>query len=163
MSKAEEQADRLMAFLHRNKEDRGVMADLRCGFSPAKEHRAWPHIAQLCRLELPWSRIPVQTVCAAFATHSDNAKTGNMGTAMQKIAGKNKDGLASFEKRFQRLLSCDTKEELCDHLPAVVRMAKAKGIPVNYRQMYCDICWWEVSDIKVRWASSFWGVAGGEE
>jgi CRISPR type I-E-associated protein CasB/Cse2 len=42
-------------------------------------------------------------------------------------------------------------------------MAKAKGIPVNYRQMYCDICWWEVSDIKVRWASSFWGVAGGEE
>jgi CRISPR system Cascade subunit CasB len=162
MSNAEEQADRLIAFLLKNKEDRGVMADLRCGFSPAKEHRAWPHIAQLCNLEKDWSRIPVQTVCAAFATHPEHTDSGNIGSTMREIAKE----MASEEKRFprfQRLLACGTQEELCDHLSSVVRMAKAKGIPVNYRQMYCDICWWEVSDIKVRWASSFWGVAGGEE
>jgi len=160
MSNAEEQADRLIAFLLKNKEDRGVMADLRCGFSPAKEHRAWPHIAQLCRLELPWSRIPVQTVCAAFATHPKNTDSGNIGSTLREIAKE----MASAEKRFQRLLICDTKEELCDHLSAVVRVAKAKGIPVNYRQMYCDICWWDGKfPPKLRWADAFWGSTGGEE
>ncbi|MBN2683634.1 MAG: hypothetical protein JXR40_00005, partial [Pontiellaceae bacterium] len=41
MSKVEEQAERLMAFLLKNKVDRGVMADLRCGFSDARQHRAF--------------------------------------------------------------------------------------------------------------------------
>jgi hypothetical protein len=54
MNKTEEQAEKLIAF------------------SEAKEHRAWPHIAQLCKLDADWSRIPVQTVCAAFATHAEN-------------------------------------------------------------------------------------------
>lgn len=161
MSKAEEQADKLMAFLQKNKEDRGVMADLRCGFSPAKEHRAWPHIAQFCKLDADWSRIPVQTVCAAFATHPDNTSGGNIGTTMQQIAGK--EGLASFEGRFRRLLTCD-KLELCERLPGVIRAAKAKGAPVNYRQLYCDICWWDGDyPPKLKWASAFWGTPGGEE
>jgi len=165
MSKTEEQADKLMAFLQKYKEDRGMMADLRCGLSPAKEHRAWPHIAQCCKLDADWSRVPVQTVCAAFATHPEgNTVHGNIGTTMRKIAGEKKDGLASFKGRFRRLLACDTMEELCDRLPAVIRAAKAKGIPINYRQLYCDICWWEGNyPPKLKWAAAFWGTAGGEK
>lgn len=162
MNKAEEQADKLMAFLHKHKEDRGVMADLRCGLSPAKEHRAWPHLAQLCRLDQDWSRIPVQTVCAAFATHPETSATGNIGTVMRKIAGK--DGLASFEGRFRRLLSCDTQAEICERLPSVIRAAKVKGISVNYRQLFCDICWWVGNyPPKLKWADAFWGTEGGDE
>jgi CRISPR system Cascade subunit CasB len=160
MSKTEEQADKLMAFLQKNKEDRGVMADLRCGFSSAKEHRAWPHIAQFCKLDADWSRIPVQTVCAAFATQPENAKSGNIGSTLRTLA----EGMATAEGHFQRLLACDTMEELCTRLSSVIRAAKAKGIPVNYRQLFCDICWWEGSyPPKLKWASAFWGTAGGEE
>lgn len=163
MSKAEEQAERLMAFLRKHKEDRGMMADLRCGFSPAKQYRAWPHIAQFCKLDAEWSRIPVQTVCAAFATQPDAVATGNMGSVMRKIAGEKKEGLASFEGRFRRLLSCDTQKELCDRIPGVIRAAKSKGIPVNYIQLYCDICWWEGEyPPKIKWASAFWGATGDE-
>jgi len=163
MSKAEEHADKLIAFLQKHKEDRGTMADLRCGFSPAKEHRAWPHIAQFCKLDADWSRIPVQMVCAAFSTHPENTTNGNAGNTMRKIT-EGKGGLASFEGRFRRLLACDTIEELCDRLPAVIRAAKAKSIPVNYRQLFCDICWWEGSyPPRLKWASAFWGTPGGEE
>lgn len=165
MSKTEEQAERLLKFLLKNKEDRGLMADLRCGFNPSKQHRAWPHIAQFCKLDAGWSRVPVQTVCAAFATHPDgHAKNGNIGTTMRKIAGENKEGLASFEGRFRRLISCDTQAELCNRLPSVIRAAKSKGIPVNYKQLYCDICWWEGEyPPKLKWADAFWGTKGGEE
>jgi CRISPR system Cascade subunit CasB len=164
MSKTEERADKLMAFLLKNKDDRGMMADLRCGFSEAKAHRCWPHVAQLCDLEKEWSRIPVQTVCAAFATHSESAGAGNTGTTLREIAqGNGKDGLASFEGRFRRLLTCDTLQELCERLPSVIRVAKAKGVPVNYRQLYCDICRWEKWDIKIRWAAAYWGTTRGAE
>lgn len=165
MSKAEEQAEKLMLFLQRNKEDRGVMADLRCGFSPAREPRAWPHIAQFCKLDSEWSRLPVQTVCAAFATHPDgNTSRGNLGTTMRRIAGESREGLASFEGRFRRLLSCDTQLEICERVPGVIRAAKAKGASVNYRQLYCDFCWWEGEyPPKLKWAEAYWGTAGGAE
>ena len=158
MSKPEEQAEKLMAFLQKNKEDRGMMADLRCGFSEAKEHRAWPHIARFCKLDQAWSRLPVQTVCAAFATHPDQKACGNLGATLKKM------DLATIELQLRRLLACDSKEELCERLPSVIRAAKAKGVPVDYRQLYCDIYWWEGQyPPKLKWADAFWGTAGGGE
>jgi CRISPR system Cascade subunit CasB len=157
MSKAEEQADKLMAFLQKHKEDRGIMADLRCGFSEAKEHRAWPHIAQLCKLNNEKSRLPVQAVCAAFATHPENARMGNFGATMRKI------DMATIEDRFKRLLICDTIPEICERIPSVIRAAKAKGIPVDYQLLCYDIRMWEDCDIKLDWADAFWGSAGGDE
>lgn len=163
MSNVTEQAERLMAFLNQNREDRGVMANLRRGFSPATEHRAWPHVARLCDLEKPWSRLPVQTVCAAFATHPADTAAGNFGDTLRRIACDQggADGLASFEARFRRLLACDDQQELCARLPAVVRAAKAKEVPVNYARLYGDICYWGDA-VKLRWASSYWGAKGGD-
>lgn len=165
MSKTEEQAEKLLAFLLKNKEDRGMMADLRCGFSSAKQHRAWPHIARFCALDQEWSRLPVQTVCAAFASQQENTAKGNLGTTMRNVAGGNKEGLATFEGRFRRLLTCDSQQEICERIPSVIRAAKAKGIPVNFRQLYCDICWWESDKYppKLKWADAFWGTSGGKE
>ena len=156
MNKTEEQAEKLMAFLQKSKEDRGVMADLRCGFSEAKAHRAWPHIARCCKLDQDWSRLPVQTVCAAFATHPEHARKGNLGATMRKIE------MATIEGRFQRLLTCDTMEGLCERLPSIIRAAKAKGVPVDYHRLYCDITWWDGKyPPKLKWADAFWGTSGG--
>ncbi len=157
MGKTEDHAERIMSFLEKNKGNRGVMADLRCGFSTAREHRAWPHIAPYCDLDKEWSRIPVQTVCAAFATQPGMTEYGNIGTTLRKIAqGQGSDGLASFEGRFRRLLTSNDKLELCDLIPSVIRAAKSKDVPVNYHRLYCDICWWG-QDKKVDWAAEYWG------
>jgi CRISPR type I-E-associated protein CasB/Cse2 len=167
MNKTEERAEALLQFLQRHAEDRGVMADLRCGFSQTREHRAWPHIAAWCELDKDWSRMPVQTLCAAFATQPKTISSGNLGSTMRALAvGQEKDtenALKSFEGRFRRLLTCDTRQELCRLLTAVVRAAKAKEVAINYSQLYCDICWWENGDVKLRWAAAYWGMRGGEE
>ncbi len=156
MNKIEEQAERLLAFLQKHKDDRGMMADLRCGFSPATAHRAWPHIAPYCQLDLDWSRIPVQTFCAAFATHPKNTTTGNLGDSLKKTE--------LSEGRFKRIISCDSRAELCESLPGLIRFLKAKGVPVNYRQLYLDMGWWEGKyPPKLKWAAAFWGTAGGKQ
>lgn len=162
MSEPREEVERLLAFLRKNREDRGVMADLRCGFSPAKEYRAWSHIAPYCPLKNDFKRRIVQTVAAGFATQPDGTAKGNLGTTMRLIAGGNKDGLASFEGRFRRLLTCSDTEELCRMVPSIIRTAKAKGVPVNYAQLYCDLCYWNGGRTKVEWAEAYWGTAGGE-
>lgn len=139
------------------------MADLRCGFSSTREYRAWSHIAPWCDLTKDWSRIPVQTVCAAFATQPETTHKGNLGDTLRQLApSPDKDGLASFEGRFRRLLSCTTKYELCKLIPHIIRAAKAKNIVVNHHRLYCDICWWERSNVKVNWAASYWGTAATE-
>lgn len=169
MSEPREEAERLMAFLQKNKDDRGLMADLRCGFSPAKEHRAWPHIAAYCPLKNDFKRIVVQTVAAGFATQPDFSGKGNLGTTMRMIAKGDAKGsevrkvLNSFEGRFRRLLTCADTEELCGLVPGIIRTAKAKGIPLNHRQLYCDLCYWNGGRTKVEWAEAYWGTAGGAE
>jgi len=160
MNKTEEQAGRLVAFLLQLKkiDNRGTLADLRCGFSAAKAYRAWPHIAPFCKLDQDWSRIPVQTVCAAFATHPEHAKCGNLGATMRRIE------MATIEGRFQRLISCDTVEELCERIPSIIRAAKTKGIPLDYDRLYSDICWWTGKyPPKLKWADAFWGTSGGKQ
>ncbi|MDF7807593.1 type I-E CRISPR-associated protein Cse2/CasB [Pontiellaceae bacterium B12219] len=162
MSDREMKAEKLMAFLQKNKTDRGVMADLRAGFSEATEYRAWSHLAQFCSLT-GFDRIVVQTVAAGFATQPECANKGNLGTTMRAIAGGNKDGLASFEGRFRRLLTCSDTEEICRFVPGIIRTAKAKGIAVNYRRLYTDLCYWNGGRTKVQWAEAYWGTAGGDQ
>lgn len=159
MNQPEKKTDPLMAFLlqQKQKDDRGVLADLRCGFSETKAYRAWPHIAPFCKLNRDGSRLPVQTVCAAFATHPENARRGNLGATMKKI------DMSTIEGRFKRLLNCETVTELCERIPAVIRAAKAKGIPVDYQLLYHDIRAWEDRDIKLDWADAFWGTDGGDQ
>lgn len=161
MSEPREEAEKLIAFLQRNKEERGVMADLRCGWSPAKEHRAWPHIANYCPLDNDFKRTIVQTVAAGFATQPKKADKGNLGTTIRQMVGK--EGLASFEGRFRRLLTCPDTIELCKLVPGIIRAAKAKDVAINYATLYCDLIYWNGGRAKVEWAEAYWGTTGGGE
>jgi CRISPR type I-E-associated protein CasB/Cse2 len=162
MSDRKVEAEKLLAFLRKNKKERGVMADLRAGFSEATEYRAWPHLAQFCVLT-GFDRIVVQTVAAGFATQPEAASKGNIGTTLRTISGGGKEGRASFEGRFRRLLTASDTEELCRMLPGIIRTAKTKGVPIHYEQLYCDLCYWNGGRVKVQWAEAYWGTAGGEK
>jgi len=164
--------DRFLARLNGYVEqsDRGALADLRRGFSESTQHRAWPYIAPYCDLTNPRDRIVCLTVAAGFATHEGTADRGNMGTTLRAIAlgdstRKPEEALKSFDGRFRRLLTCHSAEELCAHLPGVIRAAKQKSVHINFRQLHEDLTYWG-ERAKVRWAAQYWGTReekGGAE
>lgn len=168
MNQFEQKTDRIRRFLEflddriNNKNDRGLAADLRHGFSEGTAYRSWPHIGPWCRdLADERERIIMQTVAAGFAVHGKSAMKGNMGAVLRQIAlgaGVGTDGLKSFEGRFRRFLTFMTAVEVCGHLPGVLRVAERKGIGVNFEQLYKDLIYWDwdPAKVKVQWASQYW-------
>jgi len=166
----EQQPNQIQTFLKRlrqcvARDDRGTLADLRHGFSPATEHRAWPHLAAWgVNLRNDTQRAIWLTIAAGFATLKETRRCGNMGATMRRLAGGD---LESFDGRFRRLLACTTKEELCARLPAVIRAAKQKGQAIDFEQLFWDLECWPVSsrgrDVRVDWAQAYWGAPKEEE
>lgn len=161
-------AGRFLAKLHRITADRGKMAALRRGASEATRHQAWPVLHEL---GADVGCITSRTVGALFAEHPEaESKSWSLGETFRRIA---LDGVTdfkmptSYEMRFRRLLACDSADDVAGQLKAWVRLAKAKGLPVNYEQMFWDLDGWERSaeDIKLRWARGFWPTRkeAGEE
>ena len=165
MADLNEQAASFVADLKTHQEDRGLMANLRRGFSGATADRAWPYIARWCNLENDCQRTIFQTVAASFAFNPESVSEGNMGTTMNRLAmgdGRGLKGLKTFETRFRRFLSCDTIFEVCDRLPTVIRTTKAKAVAINHEELFKDLCYWG-DRVKVRWANAYWGnVQEGE-
>jgi CRISPR type I-E-associated protein CasB/Cse2 len=161
---AEQHAAGLMERLNQLRDDRGAMAELRRGLSPATEDRAWPWIARWCDITNERQRTIHAAVAAAFATHPETASQGNMGAVMCGIAQRNQkgdDGLKSYEAHFRRFLNCHSAQEVCERLPSVVRMAKQQSIAINYRQLFLDLCYWG-DRVKIRWAAAYWGEPKSE-
>ena len=154
--------------LHPEK-DRGILANLRKGFSSGTETYAWPHLGRFCPLDKEPDRIIFQTIAAAYATHpsNDGKEYSNLGSVMRKLAnlseqGESKDSNPTFDILFRRLLCCDRVEELCDWLKRVTSMAKAKEVPVPWVSLFWDLKKWSDSvrrdEIKRHWAASYWQV-----
>ncbi len=150
-----ESGARLLAYLRQRENDRGAMADLRCALSSSlgKRSRAWPILAWVGGIDNP----RVETVAGLFAYHPQTTNTGNLGTTCRQLAAES----ATFDGRFRRLLSCD-RHEICDRVRPVVLAAKAKGIPVNYEQLFSDLHYW--SDYtKASWAREYWAAPQPED
>ena len=148
----------LIERLRRVKEDRGLMADLRCYLVAGKRHRAWP---ALSRLNVPIDNEKKSMVAALYATHPEDTAQGNLGATCRLIEKKRDGGasgddkLSPTERRFQHLLAAEAGQELFDRVTRIVLMAKAQGIPVNYGQLEKDLQWWS-ERTRREWASAFW-------
>ena len=165
MANVDERAAAFVADLQTRREDRGLIANLRRGFSDATADRAWPYLARWCNLENCRERTIFQTVAASFAFNPESVSKGNMGTTMHRLAtgdGRGLDGLKTFETRFRRFLSCDTVFEVCDRLPTVIRTTQAKGVAINHEELFKDLHYWG-DRVKVRWANAYWGNLQEEE
>jgi CRISPR system Cascade subunit CasB len=147
-----EAAARLLDHLRRLKSDRGAMADLRCALSPTKLPRAWPLLARVGGIGNP----RIEAVAGLFAYHPDEAHSGNLGTTCLRLKERNE----SFDARFRRLLVCD-RDEICERLRPIILAARAKGIPVNYEELFADLCYWG-DNVKARWAQEYWGSPESE-
>jgi CRISPR type I-E-associated protein CasB/Cse2 len=160
--------DNFLGWLQDHADNRGIMADLRRGFSEATAHRAWPYLTPWCNLKDERDRFIWQTIAGGFATLESSEEFGNIGTTLRRLAiGERRqktevnEALKSFDGRFRRLLTCHTAQEVCGHLPGIIRAAKQKGVGVNLRQLFWDLVRWngEKRDVvRVKWAAEYWGT-----
>ncbi len=150
-----------VARLLRWKDDRGVLANLRCGLrsQSALRRRAWPLLAQLTSLESPML-VMFQTVAGLWAADPDShrAGSGNFGVTCRRLRGDHE----SFDLRFRRLLACDDREELCERVVPVALAAQAKGIVVDCDNLFSDLQFFAGAGrdrVRTRWAQAYWGTS----
>lgn len=153
----------LLEQLRKHKEDRGLMADLRCALVAGKRHRAWP---AMNRLNVKVTDDVAAIIAGLYATHPEEAHVGNLGDTCKAIekkrnenTGKDKDTkLTPTERRFQHLLAAGNSDELFDRVARMVRLAKSsQGVPINYEQLEKDLRrWFQGNQTKIEWASAFW-------
>jgi len=158
----------LLERLHKYKDNRGMMANLRCVLVDNKKHRAWP---VLHRLGVEINDEITAYVAGLFAVHPEPTPIGNFGATCKAIERSrseqpSKDNkLTSTERRFQHLLSAEGRKECHERVTRMVLMAKSQGVPVNYEQLETDLKFWN-DRTKTEWAVSFWtqgGASSAEE
>jgi len=150
----DETGRKFVEYLRRFKEDRGAMSNLRRALNPGTRHYAWPLLGKWGGIDKP----EFETVAGLFALHPLESAQGNLGTACRKLD----EGSGSFDARFRRLLACDSKDEICERLRAVITMAARNGVGINYIQLFQDIRYWSDQQ-KTKWASEYWAVETSHE
>ena len=165
-----------------HREDRGYLSRLRRGLPSTTEDQAWGIlVAQGFNFLDPVKRRIWLTIGAVAAMlEPDNLvrtdKGENLGAVLHGLAWekgkKPRENVSrTYETKLRRLLNCSSTEELCDLAVGVCRMAAAKGIPVNCRQLYFDLNGWDDPDrrekTRVNWTIQYHrpqeGREGGEE
>jgi len=155
----------LLDRLRKYKDDRGMMANLRCVLVDNKKHRAWP---VLNRLGIKIDDTILPYVAGLYATHPEETATGNFGVTCKRIEMKRDDKrsddnkLTPTERRFQHLLSAERGRELYGRVLRMVLLAKAQGVPINYEQLVTDLKFWN-DCTKIEWAAAFWAQGESPE
>lgn len=157
-------AEKLFAFLRSRREDRGLMANLRCALVESKRHRAWPYLGRVGGIGDKHINRVVQTIASLYAIYPEETQEGNIGALCRRLLHEderkkltNAEGVGPISRRVQHLLAAEG-DEVFDRVARFVLRAKAEGIPVNYEQLYKDLLAWEwhADGVRVRWAGSFW-------
>jgi len=148
----------LLERLRKYKDNRGLMANLRCILVDNKKHRAWP---ALNRLGIGIDNEVAAFVAGLYASHPEETDTGNFGDTCKAIESRRGDKrsddnkLTPTERRFQHLLAAERGDELYARVRRMVLIAKAQGVPVDYARLETDLRFWN-DRTKTEWAASFW-------
>jgi CRISPR system Cascade subunit CasB len=147
----------LLERLRQRKDDRAVMAGLRCTLVNSQKHRAWP---VLHRLGVDVNNREAALVAALYATHPFES-SGNLGDACRQIQrsrgdlGNDDNKLTSTERRFLHLLAAERGDELFQRVIRIVLLAKSQNVGIDYDRLEKDLRLWG-DRTKADWAASFW-------
>ena len=157
-SSPKERAARFLGRLRAIRTDRGKMAALRRGLSPATVMAAWPIVADLGGEIGPAGESPWVEVAALFATHPEESNARNFGESCLSLVPAETKDRKPWDRRFRRLLACGDVSDLLTQLRSWVRLASSKGVSINYEYLLADLLNWPnySDDIRVNWARSFW-------
>lgn len=148
----------LISYLRNHKDNRGMMANLKCALIHTKRHMAWPI---LNKIGIEITNDVEATIAGLYATHPEESIKGNFGTTCALIKKdrnekSNDDSKTTpIEQRFQHLLSSDTWRELRQRIIKFVLLAKNHNVPINYVELEKNLNEWS-EQTKTNWASSFW-------
>src|SRR5690606_6537661 len=110
-----DRAARFVAALRRLRDhnDRGALAALRRGYSPATVMDAWPVVSRLGGDIGEYGDSVSVTIAALFATHPQESDAYNFGDTCRAIAWDPAKGelIESHERRFRRLLASDSRAD----------------------------------------------------
>jgi CRISPR type I-E-associated protein CasB/Cse2 len=153
-----ERAADFVGALRRSREDRGKFAALRRGLTdnPRMHLDAWPVVAGLGG---DIGQPVFVAIGALFASHPEESNARNFGETCRRVAqGDGQEIIASFERRFRRLLACGEVKEVIDQLRSWVRLANGRSVGVNYESLMFDLMLWNkyADETRVRWARFFW-------
>lgn len=149
---------RLLERLRKCKDDRGIMANLRCMLVESKKHRAWP---ALNRVGVKVNDDVSSFIAGLFAVHPEESSSVNFGASCKSIErargerATEDNKLTPIERRFQHLLVAERGAELRSRVLRMVLMAKAQGVPINYERLQTDLKFWS-DRTKTEWAAAFW-------
>lgn len=146
----------LLDRLRQRKDDRGLMADLRCALVDSKKHRAWP---ALHRLGVDVTNRVAAVVAGLYATHPQEGP-GNFGDTCRVVQNRRGDSrgdekLSPIERHFLHLLAAEKGDELHQRVTRMVLVAKSLEVPVNYERLETDLKFWN-DRTKTQWAARFW-------
>ncbi|MBQ6856779.1 MAG: type I-E CRISPR-associated protein Cse2/CasB [Lachnospiraceae bacterium] len=97
-------------------------------------------------------------------THNMNQETWSLGRAVRALAGNdgNEEELARVRKRFNILATASNTRELNHYLYQVIRMLRAKNIPLDYPALARDLYLYQMKNgkekVMLRWGEDFYRV-----
>lgn len=160
--------DRMLEYLQKRSQDRGLMADVRAGLRQSTQAASWPVIAMFCDLTKVPDALVYQMIAGLYAMHPIVCSNQSMGGLCRSLCDTDEGAVLDDEaniskgvkegpisRRFRRLLDADSSE-ICDLVVNIVMLAKSKGRPVDYSTLAKDILRWGEA-VKRKWAQDFWG------
>ena len=147
------------AVIRRAKEDTAFRAAMRRADIPQTAAFAWEHLAAWCDIASDRERLAFALAGAAIAREQPDADgRKNLGEVFHACC-PDRDAREREQRRFRRLLGCDSAEELCEVLRPVLRYLQNKAPGgIGYATLLTDILYWN-ERVKLRWARSFFGHA----
>lgn len=143
-----------------DREDRGALAELRRSLVSDNDILAARHVLPWLGAEVSlWRESVAFLVAGLFAMHPERLTDRNFGHSMGRV-WQAQDKRPSTEQRFVALLNAHP-EDLPYALRQAVSLFRAHEVPVDWSQLYRDLCNWSHPDrfVQRKWARAFWGAA----
>lgn len=94
-----------------------------------------------------------------------NAENIGLGSAIRRLV-KNNDDRERVKRRFDRIITADSIEELLNHLRSMIQMLRADGIALDYAKLANDLRWFQHPDyrdrIRLQWGRDFYYIAAND-
>lgn len=146
------------------RQDRGALSELRRSLVSGNDILAVRHV-------LPWLTTDVGLrreslallVAGLYALHPERTTGTNFGHSMNRV-WRAQEKRPSTEQRFIALLNGHS-EDLPYHLRQAVSLISSHEVPIDWAQLYRDLCNWGHADrfVQRKWARSFWAILSEEE
>ena len=143
--------------------DNAYRAAMQRADNPDTAAFAWEYLARWCDISSNHERLPFALIGAAIAREKPEANgKQNLGDLFRSCC-KNEEDSEREQRRFRRLLGCDSSIELCEVLRGTLKYLQGKQPgQTNYIRLLQDIFYFG-DKVKLRWAASFFGQKSENE